>query len=223
MSVSYSAAGFTCSLWPHPHLDHRWPLSSVTPLSNRPPTSSAFCPSVLLCTFAIAPLFLSSMRLFSPFAFTRVGHLRQPSPPLRIPQVSPIRAMDSWRTLCWRHACRGVVLARWHVRGADSELGWRTPRRTSLLGDGLTNPVHICMMVLSSMGALHALGGHPSFGPSLPTILAICPCSPSLSEAPRIGFPDTPQPFETTRSFCRSSPPIRLSNPESPLRTLGIR
>ena len=36
---------------------------------------------------------------------------------------------------------------------------------------------------------------HPSFGPSLPTILAICPCSPSLSEAPRIGFPDTPQPF----------------------------
>ena len=33
----------------------------------------------------------------------------------------------------------------------------------------------------------------------------------------------SPVSFETTRSFGRSSPPLRLSNPESPERPLGIR
>ena len=37
------------------------------------------------------------------------------------------------------------------------------------------------------------------------------------------GMANSDGPFETTRSFCRSSPPIRLSYPESPFLPLGIR
>ena len=56
---------------------------------------------------------------------------------------------------------------------------------------------------LGMVGTLRPLGG--ILNPLCPTRCAETACSS--------------QPFETSRSFCRSSPPIRLSNPESPLRT----